>query len=368
MKDAWSTQTRYLVLIVVLLVMAGLVYYARALIGPLVVAALIAYVLDPAINIVNKRLRLPRKWVVPLVFLIFLGILALIPALFAPVVIGQVERAGVELQAFQENLEESLSRGSILGFPLSEVQLPINVDDVITPLLHPSELFGVVASTTENIVWVFVIFITAYYLLYDWEKLKNWVSRMVPEDYRKDARRLYRELRVVWQDYLRGQLLSMFVIGLISGIAAAAIGLPGAYVIGLIAGAFGVIPSVGSATMVAVVAIVALFTGSTYLALSNFWFAVLVTGVFTGIHLFENYWLRPRILGHSLQLHPGLIIIGIGGALAFAGVVVALIIVPILRSIEVVGHYLFHRIMALDPWDDSVEAAANEMVDDRMLE
>jgi len=79
-----------------------------------------------------------------------------------------------------------------------------------------------------------------------------------------------------------------------------------------------------------------------------------VVAVFTGIHLFDNYWLRPKILGQGLHLHPGLILVAVIGGLTLQGAMLALTIVPILSSLEVLGSYLLRRINGLSGFPEEV--------------
>jgi hypothetical protein len=140
----------------------------------------------------------------------------------------------------------------------------------------------------------------------------------------------------------------------LSWLVGSLVGLPDALLIGILAGALDVIPSLGPIIALVIATLVALFQGSYYLALSNIWFALLVFGLFFLIQIVENIWLRPRILSHSLRLHPALVFVAIIGALALAGVVAALVIVPVIKSSEVLGSYLIRRMLGLDPWTDWV--------------
>jgi predicted PurR-regulated permease PerM len=97
---------------------------------------------------------------------------------------------------------------------------------------------------------------------------------------------------------------------------------------------------------------VAVIAGSTYLPVSNLWFTLLVIGIFVLIQAVENVWLRPRIMGSSLNLHPGVVFIAIVGALSLAGIFAALIVVPVLGSTAVIAHYIHAKIMDIPPWPD----------------
>jgi predicted PurR-regulated permease PerM len=131
-----------------------------------------------------------------------------------------------------------------------------------------------------------------------------------------------------------------------------------AVLLGLLAGALDMIPSLGPIVAVVVAVGVAWFEGSTYLPLSNTGFTLVVIGLYGLIQQVENIWLQPRIMGRRLRLHPGLIFVAVTGALALGGTVVALIIVPLLASAGVVGRYVHCRILGLAPWPETMDTTS----------
>jgi predicted PurR-regulated permease PerM len=354
MSEQWTIETRFFVLAIVVVLGAIFVYYVRELLNPIVISALLAYVLHPAVAFLEDRTPIKRKLAVFLVFLVFLTVLAVIPATLTPAIIRQVDSMGIELQKIIEGIGDFMTQGTVLGYPIFQ-GVPENLLDSLSQVLHPEQVFESVQAITENVVWIIVIGVMIYYLLLDWDKLRLWGYHLIPESYHPDAIRLYRKLANVWKLYLRGQLLSMFVIGLISGVAATIIGLPGAIVIGLVAAALAVVPSVGSSFMVFVAGVVSLFSQSSTFAMTQFWFVFVVVAVFIAIHLFDNYWLRPRILGQGLRLHPALILIGVIGALTIGGALLALVIVPIISTAEIFGRYVMCRMLGADPWEQLEE-------------
>jgi predicted PurR-regulated permease PerM len=346
-EKSWNIQTRYFILVFLLLITAVVIYYARPLIAPLMVAALLAYVLDPAVELLMRRTGQTRRLVVPLVYAGFLIAIAAIPAIFTPVIYAQLDAIQSEVIHFQESLETFLVQSNLSGF--------FQVDDVselFSFLYNPAQIFGVMLAATENLAWILIIAVTTFYILLDWDRLRTFLLELPPEPYRQDIQILYTRLRGIWQAYLRGQLLLMTIVGTLSWLVGSLVGLPDALLIGILAGALDVIPSLGPIIALVIATLVALFQGSYYLALSNIWFALLVFGLFFLIQVVENIWLRPRILSQSLRLHPALVFVAIIGALALAGVVAALVIVPVIKSSEVLGSYLIRRMLGLDPWAD----------------
>jgi predicted PurR-regulated permease PerM len=367
MVNRWSIQTRYLVLIIILLLVAMLLYYARPLFSPLIVAALLAYVLDPAVGLLVRKIGMPRKAAVPLVYVIFMLVLAGIPAITAPVVLAQIDEIRIEINSLREGLDDLIAQARLWGLPLLPASTQGDTQDFFTLLYDPQRVFGVLLAATENIAWILITMVTTFYFLLDGARLQKWFINLAPDPYKVDLFRLQTQVKSIWQAYLRGQLLLMFTIGALTWLMAMAVGLRGALLIGLIAGALDVIPSLGPAVAMIIAAITAYVEGSTILPMSRLWFTLLVVGLFLGIQAFENVWLRPRVLSHSLRLHPAVVFVAIVGALALAGVVAALIVVPLISSGEVVGRYIFRRIWGLDPWPDyhdTEETAESEGVEE----
>lgn len=344
---------RFFILAVLIILLSLFLYYIGELIRPLIVAALIAYLLHPLAAALDRGTPLNYKLSVFLVYIGFLVVLALIPALVTPVVIDQVASTDIEMQNVINSIDEFISQTTIFGYQIFQ-GIPSNLEESVSQILHPGQLFTSIQVITENVVWVILVMILIYYFMVDWEKLRMWVFDFVPKSFHIDALRLYRQLRSIWKTYLRGQLLTVFLIGLVSGIAAGILGLPGAIIIGMIAAILAIIPSVGSSFMVFVTAVVAFFSDSATFMFSDFWFVVTVTIVFIGIHLFDNYYLRPRVLGQGLSLHPAVVLFAVIGALTLDGALLVLIIVPIISSVIVVLRYLVSRLTGADPWENEI--------------
>ncbi|UCC61538.1 MAG: AI-2E family transporter [Anaerolineae bacterium] len=348
MTARWSKTTRYLSLIIVLAALVWLLSAIRALIGPLIIAALLAYVLNPGVTLITAHTRLGRRLAASLIYLRLLVGLVAILFILGPVVIHQASNLSLELQAVSAQLVEILDTpATFLGFQLPLDQALVELQELSSQSLKPERVFKVLQAATTNLGWILV---TTYYLLRDWESLREWLIGLAPDFYQPDLRRLYQEIKEVWHAYLRSQLLLMLLVGLLTGLGAAAVGLRGAVVLGLLAAALDLIPSLGPTAATAIATIVAWFEGSSHLPLSNAWFAIVVLALYASVQLLEEIWLRPRVMSHTLRLHPGLVFVAVVGALALGGALVALIIVPLLGSAGLAGRYLHHRMLGLEPW------------------
>lgn len=354
-QNGWRQPIRYLVVLSIFLASIWFVVVASPLISSLVVAALVAYVLHPFVNLIIRHTRLSYNMAVNITYLLFLSVLVAIPAILTPFVIRQVSGVTVDVEYFLQQIRILMNR------PLAIGSISVSLENVVSSLeslLTETTTFvaGNAVSTlrdvSTNFLWILVILVSIYYLLRDSQDFVDWLLAPISGIYQHHARRMLAEIDDIWGNFLRGQLVLMIFVGILSWLGGVMVGLPGAFVVGLIAGILDLIPSLGP-TLAAVIAVaIAFLEGSTYLPISNFWFSLIVLAVFIVIQQIENIWVRPVLMGRRLRLHPALVFIGVFGSLALFGILAALVIIPVMSSIGVIGRYILCRIRGINPYPE----------------
>ncbi|HLF87874.1 MAG TPA: AI-2E family transporter [Anaerolineales bacterium] len=355
MEGNWSRSFRYWLLTLLVVIFALLAWYVRNAISPLVIAALIAYVLTPVVDFLNQRAKIPRGLSATIIILLGFGAIVSLPALMIPTLLAEVETLAADLEDIFLAIQAFLGRPiELLGFELHLEQLRPDLPQLFADSIASitENAFHILESTTVNFLWILVILVTIYYLLVDWAHLKNWTFQLIPEVYQPDAKHLYQEIKLVWRGYLRGNLALMGIVGVVFSIAWIAIGMPGALFLGLITGLLTIIPDLGPAIAVGLAVVVALFEGSNYLPISNLVFALLVVGVYIVLINIKNIWLRPRIFGRSVHMHDGVVFVAIIAAVILQGILGALIVIPVLASFGLLGRYIYHRLLGLPPFPE----------------
>lgn len=353
MKLGWSLTTRYYVLTIVLILIGFLAWATREMFSPLVIAGLVAYVLTPIVNQLSNRTRMGHRFAVNLVYFVSIGLLIALPAVLVPVLSSDIETLSEDLMAIGYQLQTFSSQPLVVGgFAINlEALMPQPAESVSLFIeTIPENILQIIEATSKNAAWFLVIVVTVYYLLMDWNRLRDFFIGLAPDVYQPEIQQVYLEIKNVWSAYVRGQLALMFIVGVIFTLVWLSIGLPGAVILGLLTGLFSLVPEIGPLVAGALAAAVALLEGSTLLPLSNGWFALLVIGLYLLLINFKNIWLRPRVMGRSVNLNEGLVFVAIIAAVIFNGVLGALIIVPVLASAIVIGRYLRARILGLDPF------------------
>jgi predicted PurR-regulated permease PerM len=183
--------------------------------------------------------------------------------------------------------------------------------------------------------------------------MREWLIHLTPSAYHHDVQKLYGRIRNIWMAYLRGQIVLMLIVGIVFTIAWMIIGIPGALVLGVLAGLFTLIPDVGPFFAVALAFFVALLEGSSWIPLSNIWVAGIVLIVYLVLINLKNLFLRPIIMGRSVQMNEALVFISILIATILEGILGALLVVPVLASVIVILEYLRRRVLGLPPFAES---------------
>ena len=320
----WSPTTRNLVILVGLGTAVVGIIAALPLFESLAIAGLLAYLLDPAVRWLMRRWRMNRAWAASSVFITFLLVAIGIPAWLGALTVRQVRRFQLDLDAALAEIERWFSQPTdILGFELllKDVigDLPAMIGDLLATL--PDGSLDILSTVTTNLLWSSVVVVTLYYLLKDGPKIKPWLVDLAPSAYRPEFGRLLDRVDHIWGKFLGIQLL-LFVI-------------------------FAVLLLLGT------LLVVWLFR-SGLLEWSVLGFVGLLLAVYTAVQQVDNLWLRPQFLGRQLNLHPGIVFVGLVGALVLSGFLGALVVVPLMATAKAIGQYVHYKLLGVPPWPELV--------------
>ncbi len=173
--------------------------------------------------------------------------------------------------------------------------------------------------------------VVAFYLLRDWSPLLSFTEGLIPRAQRGPAVAFIEEYDQALGKFVRGQLIEATLVGTLTGVGLAVLGVPSALLLGVIAGIFNLIPYIGLAISIVPAIIVALTMPAPLAGLLR------VGAVFLVVQFIDGSVTGPRIVGGSVGLHPvvTMLALAFGGAmLGFAGLLLA---VPIAVLIKMIG-------------------------------
>ncbi len=352
MSRSWSDTTKWLVIVSSLLALVWIIARFSQIISPLVIAVILAYVLNPPVRFLTARTRLSRTLAVASVYLALVVILSLVLVAFVPSLTQQVKSINLDFQNIVEGISRFFERPLfIFGFYIDLLDVYQEVSGTLQSIVSPlaSRTVTVLISLASGLAWFIFVLIVSFYLLKDADKLSRSLNALVPADYRDEVRRLVKEISAIWNAFFRSQLVLCAVIGTLVGVTMRVVGVSNALILGIIAGVLEIIPNIGPAISAIPAVLIAYFQGSTYLPLSNGWFALLVIGLYVVIQQLENNILVPRIIGRSLNLHPLVVIVGAIAGANLAGILGIFLAAPILASLRIVGNYVYCKLLDLEP-------------------
>ena len=351
----WSPTFRYTAGILFFLACVAFLFYGRDVARNMVIAAFIAYLINPAVVYLTKNTRMSRNAAVNIVYFSSLILLVGVPATLAPIFYDEAQVVFQDLVDLSSQLSAMLMQPVQIGnlvFHLEEWgQSLAQLQDAITAPL-PKDALHLLETTSVGVLWFLVILVGAYLFLSEWAGLRERLFSFVQPPYRAEIHELYRRIRRIWMAYLRGQIVLMIIVGAVFTVTWLILGIPGALALGLIAGLFSLVPDVGPFLAAVIAASVALLEGSTWIPLPNFWVAMILVAVFFILMTLKNLFLRPLIMGRSVHMHEGIVFIAIIAATVLEGILGALLVVPVLASAIIIAGYLQRRILGLSPFED----------------
>jgi predicted PurR-regulated permease PerM len=298
---------------------------------PLVAAFVIAYLLDPLIDRL-ERLGLGRRFAILFVLALFGTALAAFLLLVIPRLVAEIGVLVTQIPVYLERAQTHLLPAIEARFG---VEMP-NVEEVLAQLksLDLSVLgtageavrqalmtvTGTLTGTVSALVNALVIPILAYYLLVEFDDLLARVAGWLPQRHREYVVEKARTADRLISGFLRGQVLIATILGVLYAVGFSVLGIDFAIGVGLLAGVMALVPYLGN-----VVALGLAFS----LCILEFgldWHVLGVLGWYVVVQNLEGFVLTPRIMGSSVGLHPGVVIVALligGDLLGFLGLLIA---------------------------------------------
>jgi predicted PurR-regulated permease PerM len=341
-----------MVALILLALMVYLLVRFSAIIPPLILACILAFLLAPLVDRLQWRFRMRRGLATLLVYLGLIAVLGVVPALTLETVINQLELLSLDLVRWAADLQAGLGRVVVVGGLQLDVgaaveQAMTGLGELVDPLL--GQTFGLLVEVASSFVWLVFIFVISFYLIKDAAAIWGWIDRLPPPAYQEDYLALKHQLNAIWRDFFRGQLVLAIVVTLIFTIVGLALGLPFVLALAVLAGLLEFIPSLGHGIWLVIAIVLTWLEGSSWIPLPNPLMALIVLGLHVVFQQVDLNYLIPRIIGRRVHLHPMVVILGIVAGALLAGVLGVLLAAPTIASARLLGRYLKAYLFDLPP-------------------
>ncbi|MSR20820.1 MAG: AI-2E family transporter [Gemmatimonadetes bacterium] len=313
-----------------------------SLLAPFVLAVMLAYMLDPLVDRLERRVS--RTAGIALLALPAFGLLAVVFLLIVPAAIrelGEVaQQAPLLLQRLGGWLAALRERALTVDVPLIDEDdllarlQGVDGNAVVAFLQERREALGArvwsgVLGLGRGLRTAFTVLgyvvltpVLTFYLLRDWDRLTARAADLLPRPRRDALVSFATECDRMISKYLRGQVTVAIAMGIITGVGLWVARFPYAGTLGLIITIFSVVPYLGLVLSLIPAIFIALVSGSVGISLLK---VLIVYGL---AQLLETAVISPRIVGESVGLHPVLVLLALALGGFFFGFVGLLIGVP----------------------------------------
>jgi len=342
---------------------------ARHVVFLFVIAALIAFLLNPLVAVLG-RARIPRGFGVALVYLGFVAIILAGIAALGSVVVDQTKSSATkvndyftvergrrphtqayrDVDRFQHWLDTHRLGGIDIqkqGHDLVEQIRKKDVTRYTGDVIDFVE--GAAIGTVKFLFSLVLVIVVSIYMLLDMPRLRRAVDRRFPPQ--RGSPPLLTRIERSLASYVRGQLLLSLIIGTSAGLGLWVLGtlgwVPGADRYAALFGAWvavtELIPYLGPWLGAVPPFVYALVVHP----ISAIWVGVL----FLGIHQIEGHIVVPNVMGSALRLHPLLVIFGLLAGGEIYGLPGALVALPLLAAARAIWEFFAERV-SLEPWSE----------------
>lgn len=319
---------------------------------PLFIGVIFAWLLSPVIDKLIEK-KVPKVIACIIVYTILIGIIFIILALFIPNLISQIKDLIAAMPNILKELKEIVN--SILGnndhASVNHIRKSIfkTVGDISTSFSTalPETLIGGTKSFISIITTSVLGLMISFYLSYDYHLMTKKIYSLIPKKYHDNAKDLIRRINSSLRSYLQGVLVVMLLVFVSQAIGLTLAGLKAPLIFALFCAITDIIPYFGP-WIGAVPAIIVGFTISP------------ATGIFTIISILivqtlENNFYQPLIMGHTMKLHPVVIMIGLLIFGHFFGIMGMIIATPLVAVMKIIFGFTNEKLHLMDNLLESIK-------------
>lgn len=272
---------------------------------------LISLAICPLVDWFQKH-KINRALSTAIILLTFFGLIITLAVSVATPLFTQTQQFLEKLPALVEKV--------------SPVKLDINS---FTPQLFkvPNQVFQIALDTFSIFLTAFAVIVLSFYMIQEMHKLKQYFNFWFAEK----GERLYQiteKLELEIGHWIRGEILLMFIVGVLSYLGYLIVGLPYAIALGVIAGLLELIPNIGP-TVATIPAVIVGFSISPAAGIGALVVSILVQQL-------ENNVIVPKVMQKTTGLNPIVTLLAIMIGLKLGGPLLAVLSLPVVLSARVI--------------------------------
>ena len=319
-------------------------------ISPIFIGLIVAWLCDPMVRFLQRK-KVPRFVGCILVYLVLIGIIFMFLYLFLPTFVHQIGD-------FVATIPDILKDLKVFGnkfFATFEID-GIDIKGIQEQIYSSVEKFGIGLTTnlpniiiniTKSIVSGGVNFVLGlmigFYMLFDFDKINNTVKNSLPESWKDNYQELMTRINTSLRNYVQGVFLVMFLVFITQSVGLTLAGLKAPLLFALFCAVTDIIPYFGP-YIGAIPAILVGFTISPTVGVFCIISIVIVQAL-------ENNFYQPLIMGHTMQLHPVIIMISLLIFQHFFGIIGMVVATPVVACLKVIFMFIDEKVHFMDSFN-----------------
>lgn len=309
--------------------------FIYSIIFPLLFGGLLYYILRPLVRFIEKA-KIPHILAIVLSFAIVLVAFALLSSYTGSIIKTQFDEFGQILPGLYDKAQKTV--GNLLNskvlsyFNIPEIQ-GLNLTEKISGYVE--NLTGSLGQGTINFIGtitnigsiIIIIPVILFYFLNDGHKFSDNIVRFVPVSHKKNVRKILSDIDFILSNYIAGQLIAAFFIGLLMYIGYLIIGLKYSLILAIFAMITRFIPFFGP--WIGIVPAILLSLAS------DPFMVVKIFIVMAVVQQIDNNFISPQVMKKSMDIHPLTVILLLMGIIPILGFVGLLVIIPLYSAIKI---------------------------------
>lgn len=316
-------------------------------ISPVFIGLLIAWLCDPIVKFLQSK-KIPRFAGCIIVYLFLIGIIFMFLYLFLPTFVRQIgDFAGTipdilaDLKVFGNRFFDTFATD---GIDVKAIQTQVYTTIENFALGLTTNLPNTIINITKSIISSSVNFVLGlmigFYMLFDFDKINSTVLSHMPLKWKDNYVELTTRINTSLRNYVQGVFLVMFLVFITQSIGLTLAGLEAPLLFAVFCAVTDIIPYFGP-YIGAIPAVLVGFTISPSVGI----FCIISIVI---VQLLENNFYQPLIMGHTMQLHPVIIIISLLIFQHFFGIIGMVVATPVVACLKVIFMFIDEKIHFMD--------------------
>ena len=360
----WSPVTKRIVVLLLLAIAVYVIYRAGDIVRPFLWAAVLSYVLLPLVRLIEVRVTHHRGAAAAIVFLALLALIIGGARLLVPLALAQMTMFQRSLPNLIANAQNTLV-GTLDQLGMTDLHPIVVGPGGLAPVDFTRNAANfavpVVVGFGHFLLEFLVFLIATFFLLRDWPRLISWLGRLAPRSHRHELVPLGEQVNLLLGRYVRGQLVLIVIMWVVTTIGLTAFGVPFSFLLGFMTGVLEIIPIIGPITAGAIASLVALGHPNPF-GWSQLIYVAAIAIMYTILRHAEDYFVIPLVIGRIVRLHPAVVIFALLGGGALFGLIGVLLAVPVTATLRLILIYVGAKLRDEDPYPRLEEELAAENV------